>query len=600
MLRSLVFTLLMLFISTAIFAQSKPYRGAEYRTKDKFRYGRFEVRMKSAQVSGMLASFFTFHDSTTFSSDNWNELDIEIMGRHDDQVQFNAITPGESHHLHEQLVEFNPHEAFHIYAIEWTPHYVAWWVDSVEIYRQTGDHVQTLFRGQKLMMNIWQPVYEDWAGAFSESSLPVYAYYDWVRVYAYTPGINDNFTLQWQDDFDTWDKSRWDKATHTFDGNNCQFVYSNAVFQDGYLILCITMPGAEGYNGNAVVDTDVDAPYAVAVHGFDDEIKIRFSEDPEEASAENTSNYLISAFAVNSATLGPDNRTVILETDGRDPQLSYSMVLTGIGDLADPANKMQPQFYSIPASRTLPLQINLGGDESNGYLSDQIWDFHKTYGRVGGNVEQHSVSKEFANTDDDVIYRTECRGLHFYNFRIPNGTYKLTLRFAETEYAAAGKRVFDIYANNQKIKENLDIFAESGANAALDIVADEITVSDHFLEIYLAPVTGAPVLSGIKLEKMTTAIERPVAPPKDFRMHIYPNPFNPAATIAVNLPEAQDISVKLFNAAGQRISEIFVGHRPAGMQQFILDGRGLASGVYYCSLRAGGRLLAVKKVVLIK
>ena len=32
------------------------------------------------------------------------------------------------------------------------------------------------------MMNIWQPIWENWVGEFDESILPVYAYYDWVNI----------------------------------------------------------------------------------------------------------------------------------------------------------------------------------------------------------------------------------------------------------------------------------------------------------------------------------------------------------------------------------------------------------------------------------
>ena len=37
------------------------------------------------------------------------------------------------------------------------------------------------------MMNIWQPIWEDWVGPFDSDILPVYAFYDWVKYYAYTP-----------------------------------------------------------------------------------------------------------------------------------------------------------------------------------------------------------------------------------------------------------------------------------------------------------------------------------------------------------------------------------------------------------------------------
>ena len=104
-------------------------------------------------------------------------------------------------------------------------------------------------------MNIWQPTYEDWVGEFDPSILPVYAFYDWVKYYAYVPnsgnaGTNNDFILFWTDDFDYYDASRWDKANHTWDGNNCDLIYSNVVFEYGYLILCLTNSTETGYNGD--------------------------------------------------------------------------------------------------------------------------------------------------------------------------------------------------------------------------------------------------------------------------------------------------------------------------------------------------------------
>ena len=63
---------------------AKYFKGAEYRTKLSYTYGRFEVRMKSSYREGMLSSFFTYYDGGG-GVGNWNEIDIEIMGRYFDE-----------------------------------------------------------------------------------------------------------------------------------------------------------------------------------------------------------------------------------------------------------------------------------------------------------------------------------------------------------------------------------------------------------------------------------------------------------------------------------------------------------------------------------
>lgn len=255
--------ILILLLSAIIPLAGKPYKGGELRTAQAYTYGKFEVRMKSAHASGMLASFFTYHDVWGY----WNEIDIEIMGRYTNEVQFNVISPGQVNHVYRKNTSFSPHADFHVYAFEWTPSYVAWYIDGVQAHIQVGSHVQQLTEPQKIMMNIWQPASVDWAGAWSDTVLPVYAYYDWVKYYSYQPdsaASGNLFQLEWTENFDFWDQVRWQKATHTFDGNNCDFIQDNVVFVDGYMVLCLTDNVNTGYTGGPLsIAADNDVPHQV-------------------------------------------------------------------------------------------------------------------------------------------------------------------------------------------------------------------------------------------------------------------------------------------------------------------------------------------------
>ena len=75
------------------------------------------------------------------------------------------------------------------------------------------------------MMNIWPPDWVPWVGTLNENCLPLFAYYEYASYASYTPGTGDcgtdnNFTLQWKDEFESWDQTRWEKGTHTWGGNN--------------------------------------------------------------------------------------------------------------------------------------------------------------------------------------------------------------------------------------------------------------------------------------------------------------------------------------------------------------------------------------------
>lgn len=249
---------LLLLLSVTSYA--KLYRGAEYRTFESFLYGRFEVRMKSAAGHGVVSSLFTFRDyhaQGLSGTQHWNEIDLEWMGKLNNKVSTNVIIQNEWGDASEVFLSVNPHLEFTTYAIEWTPEAIRWYEGDRLIRTVSGERADSVYHAQKIMMNIWQPSNTTWAGAFNPDILPVYAFYDWVSYAAYdsgngSVGTSNNFSPVWVDDFDYWDTARWQKATHTWDGNNVDFTPANAVINGGYLVLCMTTPQNTGYDGPAL------------------------------------------------------------------------------------------------------------------------------------------------------------------------------------------------------------------------------------------------------------------------------------------------------------------------------------------------------------
>ncbi len=79
----------------------------------------------------------------------------------------------------------------------------------------------------------------------------------------------------------------------------------------------------------------------------------------------------------------------------------------------------------------------------------------------------------------------------------------------------------------------------------------------------------------------------------------YPNPFNPSTTINFVLPEASEVSLKVFNMLGQEVATLVDGRMTAGAQSLQFDASGLASGAYVYTLKAGN-FIQTKKMMLIK
>lgn len=79
----------------------------------------------------------------------------------------------------------------------------------------------------------------------------------------------------------------------------------------------------------------------------------------------------------------------------------------------------------------------------------------------------------------------------------------------------------------------------------------------------------------------------------------YPNPFNPTTNFSYTIPVNGNVSLKVYNAMGEEVADIFRGFQTAGTYKATVDGFGLSSGVYFYTLRVGD-YSATRKMVLMK
>lgn len=79
----------------------------------------------------------------------------------------------------------------------------------------------------------------------------------------------------------------------------------------------------------------------------------------------------------------------------------------------------------------------------------------------------------------------------------------------------------------------------------------------------------------------------------------YPNPFNPTTTIEYSLPSRESVVLKIYDSTGREVRTLVDNTQSAGAHSVTLNGTGLASGMYFYQLRAGGSVQA-KKLVFIK
>jgi beta-glucanase (GH16 family) len=173
----------------------KSFLGAEVRSIDTLTYGRVRARVKFARGSAVVSAVAGIY--TPWPADNWNELDIEQLGKSPSSVQFNTliydgplpapvvpVTPTQDPLLYS--LGFDATTDFHVYAFEWTPQGALFSVDGQVAHTWTKD-IDKLTLPQNVLLSIWVSASGAWAGPVTDETALAWARYDWVELYDYSP-----------------------------------------------------------------------------------------------------------------------------------------------------------------------------------------------------------------------------------------------------------------------------------------------------------------------------------------------------------------------------------------------------------------------------
>ncbi|WP_300437442.1 glycoside hydrolase family 2 TIM barrel-domain containing protein [Christiangramia sp.] len=175
-----------------------------------------------------------------------------------------------------------------------------------------------------------------------------------------------------------------------------------------------------------------------------------------------------------------------------------------------------------------PLSINVGSrsdfineatDET--WISDQPYS-ENSFGYVGGEVLQQSENKfqatfsNLKNTTEEPLYQTMRKNINAYKFDVGKGNYRISLLFAEPNWSASKKniynlgsdkaensegiRTFDILINGIPVEKNLNIASQYDVLQAVELNYKIHT--EKGLNIEFQPLHGQTILSGIRLEKL--------------------------------------------------------------------------------------------------
>lgn len=153
-------------------------------------------------------------------------------------------------------------------------------------------------------------------------------------------------------------------------------------------------------------------------------------------------------------------------------------------------------------SSSYARRVNAGGVTVTDTQA-KVWSADQAYvtggwGYVSGSAK--SSNSAVTPTDDDLLYQKYREGMTAYRITLPNGTYQVTLRFAEFATSTVGQRVMKITMEGATVETGLDVAKLVGKAVNYD-KSYTVTISDGVLDVTFAQVGGRykPMVSAIEV-----------------------------------------------------------------------------------------------------
>jgi hypothetical protein len=131
-----------------------PFSSGEFRRAGRYGFGRYEVVMTASEDHGAVASFFV--RTGLRPGEARDEIDFEFIARSPRHVNLKYVAGGVDESVSIPLW-FDTAQAEHLYAFEWSPTGISWYVDGVKVHEVNAAtaKVRIPTRPARVMANVW-------------------------------------------------------------------------------------------------------------------------------------------------------------------------------------------------------------------------------------------------------------------------------------------------------------------------------------------------------------------------------------------------------------------------------------------------------------
>ena len=168
-----------------------------------------------------------------------------------------------------------------------------------------------------------------------------------------------------------------------------------------------------------------------------------------------------------------------------------------------------------------------------------------------------------------------------------------TLQFNGSSGFTTNIRCISITSQNESNDPSIDQYINGDGDLTYDTsLVDFSTSLDQEIVI--------PAYSVVLFEEVEPLAISTPAIPGDYNLHsVYPNPFNPVTTIAYEVPNMSQVTIKIYDISGRVAAQLIDSEMAQGYHTVDWNATNHASGAYFVKMVAGS-FVQTRKMILLK